>query len=130
MQVRYGSLPHRVLIINGAHDRVSRLPWARRLESQVADARLVVVNRAGHMPMLTQPTKVLRALEPFLVGLEPGQALPARDAGHGGAGEPRGEVPSRPERAPAAPKTPASGPSTTPMTREAEPLTTPMTGEE
>jgi len=105
MQKRYRTLRQRVLIIHGEYDPVTRLPWAKRLNSELPDSRMVVIPNAKHMPMFTQAPKVLRALVPFLLGAEPDEA------------------PARAEPAPATP-TPAparTAPTSAPASPEAAP---------
>jgi len=76
MERRYATIPHRVLIIHGEYDPITRLPWAKRLDDELPDSRLVLIADAKHMPMFSQAPGVLRAIRPFLLGLEPGQAVP------------------------------------------------------
>jgi pimeloyl-ACP methyl ester carboxylesterase len=104
LERRYKALPHRVLIIHGQFDPVTRAPWAMRLNSELKDSRLVVIPLAKHMAIYTQPQKVLRALRPFLAGLEPWQAVVAERPV---ASPPR----PAPAPAPAPPPTPASKPA-------------------
>jgi len=103
MERRYATLPQRFLILHGEHDPVTRLPWARRLDRELPDSRLVLIPDAKHMAMYTQAPKVLRALRPFLAGLEPGQAVVPR----------RPPAPA-PATMPAAPAPSASAPAVTP----------------
>ena len=104
MQRRYSTVPHRVLIIHGERDWISRLPWARRLNSELPDSRLAVVPDAVHLPIMTRPAHVLRLLRPFLAGLEPGQAPPPR----------RRVRDAAPRRAPEEPDAPLSRPTREP----------------
>jgi len=65
-EARYRTLAHPVLLIWGRQDRVSRLQYGERLLGELRDARLVVVERCGHVPMFEQTWQVLRALRDFL----------------------------------------------------------------
>lgn len=66
MARRYGKMRQPVLILSGREDRVTRLPAAVRLAAELPDARHVVIERCGHIPIIEQPHKVLQALLPFL----------------------------------------------------------------
>jgi pimeloyl-ACP methyl ester carboxylesterase len=111
MAKRYKTIKNRVLIIHGEYDPVTRLPWAKRLDSELPDSRLVVIRNAKHMSMFAAAPKVLRALRPFLAGLEPGQAVP------------RTAPPPAPRATPPpAPRPPASAPSLPPAEPEDEVL--------
>lgn len=81
MEPRYRTLRQRVLIIHGEYDPITRLPWAKRLHSEIPDSRLVVIPNAKHMPMFSQAPKVLQVLRPFLAGLEPGEHVPPPASG-------------------------------------------------
>jgi pimeloyl-ACP methyl ester carboxylesterase len=67
-----------VLTIHGRRDRsapyAAGCEWARLLP----DARLVGVENAGHMPWIESPAEVLGAIETFLAGEWPAQALQAQ----------------------------------------------------
>ena len=65
IQKRYGKMKTPVLIISGKQDRVTRLPAARRLHSDLPDSRHLVLPRCGHMPLIEHPNKVLRGLDSF-----------------------------------------------------------------
>ena len=66
LEARYRTLIHPTLLIWGRQDRVSRLHYAQRLVGELRDARLVVLERCGHVPMFEQTWQVLRALREFL----------------------------------------------------------------
>jgi non-heme chloroperoxidase len=58
-----GSIDLPTVVCVGTHDRLTP-PWhARRLESRLADARLVEFARCGHMPMLERRREFDRLLE-------------------------------------------------------------------
>ena len=65
MRRKYGKMTTPVLIISGKQDRVTRLPAARRLHSDLPDSRHLVLPRCGHMPLIEHPNKVLRGLDSF-----------------------------------------------------------------
>jgi 2-hydroxymuconate-semialdehyde hydrolase len=66
LQSRYRSVRQPVLLIWGGQDRISRLPFAHRLVNELPQGRLIVIEQCGHIPMLEQPSQVLRALHAFL----------------------------------------------------------------
>jgi len=55
-----------VLVINGDEDRVTPLSGARALADRLADARVEVLSRCGHWPMLERPLESQRLLRDFL----------------------------------------------------------------
>lgn len=61
---------HRVsqptLLVWGRQDRLVALSGSRRVTKEVPHARLVVLDRCGHLPMLEQPKRFNDALEEFL----------------------------------------------------------------
>lgn len=65
-QRRYREIAQPTLIVQGAADPVTRMPWAKRLQADVPDSQLVVIDRTRHVPQLEQPFKTLRALLTFL----------------------------------------------------------------
>jgi pimeloyl-ACP methyl ester carboxylesterase len=54
------------LVLHGDADRLVPLEAARRLASTLPDARLVVLNGAGHVPTMTRPREVAREIAQFL----------------------------------------------------------------
>ena len=75
------------LIIWGAQDTLAPLRTGKVLEMKLPRARLAVVERAGHEPMLEAPERFRAVLEAFLErGLPPAPASPAAPlAKHGDA---------------------------------------------
>lgn len=55
-----------VLLLNGAHDRVVPLSTAIAVRERIPHARLVVIERAAHLPMEDQPDETVRAIRDFL----------------------------------------------------------------
>ena len=55
-----------VLILAGAHDKMIPVEAAQRLREQIPQARLVVIDKAGHMLLEEQPEECARAIEDFL----------------------------------------------------------------
>jgi pimeloyl-ACP methyl ester carboxylesterase len=55
-----------VLVVNGDEDAVTPLSAARQLAEKLRDARLEVLGRCGHWPMLERPVESQRALRAFL----------------------------------------------------------------
>src|SRR5437879_3468638 len=75
------------LIVWGAQDTLAPLRTGKVLEMKLPRARLAVIERAGHEPMLEAPERFRAVLEAFLErGLPPAAASPAaRLAKHGDA---------------------------------------------
>ena len=55
-----------VLIVNGDEDRVTPLSGARQLADRLSNARVEVLSRCGHWPMLERTLESQRALSGFL----------------------------------------------------------------
>lgn len=55
-----------VLVVNGDEDIVTPLSAARALAGRLADARVEVLGRCGHWPMLERPLECQRLLRDFL----------------------------------------------------------------
>ena len=55
-----------VLVVNGDEDMVTPLSGARALAAKLADARVEVLGRCGHWPMLERPAECQRLLRDFL----------------------------------------------------------------
>jgi pimeloyl-ACP methyl ester carboxylesterase len=76
------SIGQPVLLLWGAHDRVVPLAVAQRLRARIPHARLVVIDRAGHMLLEERPAECERAVRDFLAdcvrttGREAGAAAP------------------------------------------------------
>jgi pimeloyl-ACP methyl ester carboxylesterase len=64
--VRYPQLRMPTLVLWGRQDPVVPLANARRLAAALPHARLVVLDRCGHLPAEERPADSLRALESFL----------------------------------------------------------------
>lgn len=62
----YRELDAPALLLWGHGDRVIPLAVGERLEREMSDARLVVLDDCGHMPMEERPEASLRAVEEFL----------------------------------------------------------------
>ena len=54
------------LIVNGDEDMVTSLSGARHLAERLSNARVEVLSRCGHWPMLERPSESQRALRDFL----------------------------------------------------------------
>ncbi|HLI90282.1 MAG TPA: alpha/beta hydrolase [Ktedonobacteraceae bacterium] len=54
------------LIIWGKEDRLAPLSEGRQLLREIPSAELVLIEQAGHMPMLEQPDLFIAAIKPFL----------------------------------------------------------------
>jgi pimeloyl-ACP methyl ester carboxylesterase len=55
------------LVVVGAVDRLTPVKYARYLAEHIPDARLVTVERAGHMVMLERPEQVVQAVREFVL---------------------------------------------------------------
>lgn len=69
---RLGEIGLPVLVINGTDDRMTPLKYGRYLAEEIPDARLVVVEGAGHMVALEEPEAVASAVRRFLDALPAG----------------------------------------------------------
>jgi len=63
---RLGEIEIPTLIVTGAADRLTPPKYARYLAEHIPDARLTLVEGAGHMVMLERPTEVAQAARSFL----------------------------------------------------------------
>ena len=63
---RLGEIEIPTLIIVGSADQLTPVKYARFLVEHIPDARLVVIEDAGHMVMLELPTEVEKAVQEFL----------------------------------------------------------------
>jgi len=63
---RLGEIALPTLVINGTADRMTPLKYARYLAEEIPDARLLVVEGAGHMVALEQPEAVAAGVSRFL----------------------------------------------------------------
>ena len=70
------------LVVVGEHDRVTPPANAVELAGALPDARLVVINGAGHMPMLERPVELDRAIRKFArtIGTNDGKRESSRGA--------------------------------------------------
>lgn len=64
--VEPGRITQPVLILSGAHDRLVPLSVGQRIREQIPQARIVVVDRAGHMLLEERPQECARAILDFL----------------------------------------------------------------
>jgi len=58
------------LIIHGSHDTLVPLDWAERAVSKIQDSRLVLIENAGHFPLIEQPDQFNQAVSQFLSASE------------------------------------------------------------
>lgn len=63
---RYPEIDHPTLALWGAHDPVVPVAVGRRLVSELPHAKLVVLERCGHIPTEERPTASLRVFRRFL----------------------------------------------------------------
>ncbi len=57
-------------LIWGAHDHIVPIQAAEQMQKSLPQAKLEVIENAGHLPHQEQPEAFLKILEPFLLGLE------------------------------------------------------------
>jgi pimeloyl-ACP methyl ester carboxylesterase len=74
-----------VLLVWGREDRLMTLMRSRRMLREVPHARLAVLERCGHLPMLEQPDAFNRHVAEFLRAAEAAPLPAARRAGGDGA---------------------------------------------
>jgi pimeloyl-ACP methyl ester carboxylesterase len=67
---RLGEIAAPTLVLVGEDDRMTPVRYAERLAADIPDARLVVVPRAGHLPMVERPVETSAAIHEFLAGLD------------------------------------------------------------
>ena len=65
-----GSLTQPTLVVWGRHDQLVSLAESRRLLRDVEHARLAVLERCGHLPMLERPGEFNHRLADFLREVE------------------------------------------------------------
>jgi pimeloyl-ACP methyl ester carboxylesterase len=63
---RLGEIRVPTLVISSSADQLTPVKYGRFLAEHVPDARLVVIENAGHMMMLEQPNRVAEAVQKFL----------------------------------------------------------------
>jgi pimeloyl-ACP methyl ester carboxylesterase len=68
---RLGEITVPVLIVQGRHDRARTPEHGALMCERLQDARLTVIEDAGHTPQLEQPAAFHAAALPFLFGREP-----------------------------------------------------------
>ena len=66
LEARYRQVRQPVLLVWGREDEVTPLEWGERLVHALPEARLEVVPRCGHIPMVERPVAASRALTAFL----------------------------------------------------------------
>jgi len=59
------------LVIAGAEDKIVDLSVAREMAGLIPHASLVVIEHAGHMPMVEQPDQTTEALATWLASIDP-----------------------------------------------------------
>jgi pimeloyl-ACP methyl ester carboxylesterase len=63
---RLGEITPPALVLVGQEDRMTPPRYAERLAADIPDARLVVIPRAGHLPMVERPVETAAAISAFL----------------------------------------------------------------
>jgi pimeloyl-ACP methyl ester carboxylesterase len=67
-----------VLLLYGAHDKIVPIEVGQRIRDRITQARMVIVEKAGHLLLEEQPEECVRAIRAFLSEA----ALPANAAVH------------------------------------------------
>jgi pimeloyl-ACP methyl ester carboxylesterase len=67
---RYRTVRQPTLLVWGASDRVARLRFGERLATDLPNARLEVIPRVGHFPMLENPSRTRTLVTEFLDAAE------------------------------------------------------------
>jgi pimeloyl-ACP methyl ester carboxylesterase len=63
---RLGEIEAPTLVVAGSADQLTAAKYARFLAKRIADARLVIIEGAGHMMMLERPIETAEAVQDFL----------------------------------------------------------------
>lgn len=63
------SLKLPTLILWGLQDNATPVEGASCLAQKIANSRVVLLDQAGHLPMIDQPERMVQAIEQFLLGL-------------------------------------------------------------
>ncbi|MCB9640769.1 MAG: alpha/beta hydrolase [Myxococcales bacterium] len=66
MEKRYKTIRNQTLLLWGKQDRVALPFYGQRLEADLPDAQLILLDRCGHIPMLERPHLVHRYVRRFL----------------------------------------------------------------
>lgn len=69
MQERLGAIQAPTLVVWGEGDQIIPLAYGEAFAAGIPDARLAVIPRAGHVPMIERPGAVNEAIAAFLEGL-------------------------------------------------------------
>ena len=67
---RLGELKPPVTLLWGASDRIMPLEYAHRMQAELPSARLVTIEKCGHVPQVECPEKLLAALLQALAGVQ------------------------------------------------------------
>jgi pimeloyl-ACP methyl ester carboxylesterase len=70
LQARYPTIPQPALLVWGAEDTVSELAFGERLASELPRARLEVLARCGHLPMIEHAGRFAALVTAFVDGRE------------------------------------------------------------
>jgi pimeloyl-ACP methyl ester carboxylesterase len=54
------------LVVAARHDAIMPVPWLEEMATAIPNAKLAIVERAGHVPMIEQPAEVTAALAGWL----------------------------------------------------------------
>ena len=65
LEGRLSRITQPTLIIHGTHDVITPLANSQTLAQQIPNSRLVTIEGAGHVPTLTRPSDVVRAIGEF-----------------------------------------------------------------
>jgi pimeloyl-ACP methyl ester carboxylesterase len=65
IESRLSSIGHRCVVLHGARDAITPLASSEKLASAMPNARLVVADRAGHVPTVTRPQWIAEQIDGF-----------------------------------------------------------------
>lgn len=69
LEPRLASIRQPTLLIHGQRDQVTPLTNSTLMADAIPDSRLVVIDGAGHVPMVTRPQVVADAIDEFMMSL-------------------------------------------------------------
>ncbi len=69
LEPRLASIRQPTLLIHGRLDRITRLANSEAMANAISDSRLIVIEDAGHVPIITRPQVVAGAIDEFMATL-------------------------------------------------------------
>jgi pimeloyl-ACP methyl ester carboxylesterase len=65
VEERLGEIVQRTLLIHGRHDRITPLAMSESMAARIPRAKLVVLEDAGHVPVITRGERVAREIHAY-----------------------------------------------------------------